>query len=562
MTIENGGEIDAGDGNCLVTARGTKDGLIIRMDGRADVEALQQALESFLNNRHSFLQGNEVFLEWVGAKPSTESRDNVANLFKLHGVKVFSSRGVAKRGGEQRREGEFVAHEERVAVGGGAASWNSSEAMNIAGRAGTDSHLVSQLSSRSEEGDSAGRSLFDGVHSLGLGRRSFYDEELTNVAGGGFGEQLFEEPSLDSSHLSAKSRSGVGSAKVSSMARFSQIVGEPQFEANSGPELSGVNRSITGMAVTDKFSTDKGTDKFTDRSGADRFGLGPVGARTSHIGASHLGASNLGAGRFGAGDFGFLESGDDDESDFGPVSSNNHNLEIGASKGGSIRAKALASLGRLEESPAPSASSCREVGVRLDPEAQLERAFAGKVMSSNEGFLGSDLRSSYGMEGSAWDDADARTVRGTIRSGQRIETEHSLVILGDVNSGGEIVAGGDIIVLGTLRGMAHAGAFEESGGGRVIVAMDLQPTQLRIGNVITRGGAESSQGSGASVGGVRASLGLGQAKGLAAKVQPSSRTQVGAKAASSMEIAWVEGATIVVEPYQSRGMGFGRRGGR
>lgn len=48
--------------------------------------------------------------------------------------------------------------------------------------------------------------------------------------------------------------------------------------------------------------------------------------------------------------------------------------------------------------------------------------------------------------------------RGSLRSGQKLETEGSLVILGDVNSGAEVVASDNIVVLGALRGLAHAGA--------------------------------------------------------------------------------------------------------
>ncbi|MCB0339211.1 MAG: hypothetical protein KDD53_06390, partial [Bdellovibrionales bacterium] len=95
---------------------------------------------------------------------------------------------------------------------------------------------------------------------------------------------------------------------------------------------------------------------------------------------------------------------------------------------------------------------------------------------------------------SVWDDPDARMVYTTLRSGQRIETEHSLVIFGDVNPGAEIIAGGDIIVLGTLRGVAHAGAYEETGGGRFIFALSLQPTQLRIGTIISRGPSDNQSG--------------------------------------------------------------------
>lgn len=100
--------------------------------------------------------------------------------------------------------------------------------------------------------------------------------------------------------------------------------------------------------------------------------------------------------------------------------------------------------------------------------------------------------SSAGFE-AFWDDADARMIHSTLRSGQKIETDHSLIIFGDVNSGAEIVAGGDIIVLGTLRGVAHAGAYDETGGGRVIFALNLQPTQLRIGTVISRSANDLAQ---------------------------------------------------------------------
>lgn len=132
-----------------------------------------------------------------------------------------------------------------------------------------------------------------------------------------------------------------------------------------------------------------------------------------------------------------------------------------------------------------------------------------------------DRRGNVVADSALWDDPDARIVYATLRSGQKIETEHSLVVFGDVNSGAELIAGGDIIVLGTLRGVAHAGAYDETGGGRVIFALDLRPTQLRIGMVISRGSA--SEGDGGA------------------------------------ELARVDGTTIVVEPYQSKSMVNRRR---
>ena len=124
------------------------------------------------------------------------------------------------------------------------------------------------------------------------------------------------------------------------------------------------------------------------------------------------------------------------------------------------------------------------------------------------------------IDSNLWDDPNARMIFSMLRSGQRVETEHSLVVFGDVNSGAELVAGGDVVVLGTLRGVAHAGAYDETGGGRTIFALNLQPTQLRIGSVISRGSGDAS-GKGA-------------------------------------EIARVDKDLIVVEPYTAKGF-LGRR---
>ena len=72
--------------------------------------------------------------------------------------------------------------------------------------------------------------------------------------------------------------------------------------------------------------------------------------------------------------------------------------------------------------------------------------------------------------------------RGSIRSGQKIEAEGSIVIIGDLNAGGEVIAADNIIVLGSLRGLAHAGA---KGNIKAIVSAGLLDTsQIRIANII------------------------------------------------------------------------------
>ncbi len=73
-------------------------------------------------------------------------------------------------------------------------------------------------------------------------------------------------------------------------------------------------------------------------------------------------------------------------------------------------------------------------------------------------------------------------VRNTCRSGVRIVSPSDCVVLGDVNPGAEIIAEGDVVVFGALRGLAHAGA----GGERTarIWALSIQPNQIRIADLV------------------------------------------------------------------------------
>lgn len=72
--------------------------------------------------------------------------------------------------------------------------------------------------------------------------------------------------------------------------------------------------------------------------------------------------------------------------------------------------------------------------------------------------------------------------RGSLRSGQRIEEDGSIVILGDVNAGAEVIASDNIIVLGNLRGLAHAGA--KGNRQAIIGAGRLDAVQIRISNIV------------------------------------------------------------------------------
>jgi septum site-determining protein MinC len=101
---------------------------------------------------------------------------------------------------------------------------------------------------------------------------------------------------------------------------------------------------------------------------------------------------------------------------------------------------------------------------------------------------------------------------GPVRSGVIMDHEGHLVVFGDVNPGAEVRATGNIVVLGRLRGTAHAGIGQDMG---FILALRLEPQQLRIGRMVVRA--------------------------------PDSDTP-----ASEAEIAYATGESIVVERYQGR----------
>lgn len=82
--------------------------------------------------------------------------------------------------------------------------------------------------------------------------------------------------------------------------------------------------------------------------------------------------------------------------------------------------------------------------------------------------------------------------RGSIRSGQSLEFSGSVVVTGDINPGGIVKAEGNIIVLGQLKGMAHAGCKGMTDA--FVAALSMTPVQLRIADIITRFPDENIRG--------------------------------------------------------------------
>lgn len=74
--------------------------------------------------------------------------------------------------------------------------------------------------------------------------------------------------------------------------------------------------------------------------------------------------------------------------------------------------------------------------------------------------------------------------RGTLRSGQTLETENSLVIIGDVNPGATVIAGGNIIIIGALKGSVAAGS--NGNYNAFVLALSMEPIQIQIADIIAR----------------------------------------------------------------------------
>lgn len=113
---------------------------------------------------------------------------------------------------------------------------------------------------------------------------------------------------------------------------------------------------------------------------------------------------------------------------------------------------------------------------------------ASRELLHNEGLpvrekLPSPRHRDIGAPGAPKEDANgALYLRQGLRGGQKQVFDGNVLLVGDVNQGAEIIAGGDVVVMGTLRGVVHAGYPDNTGAA--VIALKLVPLQLRIGPVI------------------------------------------------------------------------------
>ncbi|WP_457621671.1 septum site-determining protein MinC [Persephonella sp.] len=119
-------------------------------------------------------------------------------------------------------------------------------------------------------------------------------------------------------------------------------------------------------------------------------------------------------------------------------------------------------------------------------EEQKERieSILKKYNSRILGYRTSDKRSEEKNFGNVSEKKSLKIINKTLRSGQRVEYDGDILIIGDVNPDAYVIASGNIIVMGTLRGIVHAGANGDETA--VIMALKLKPQQLRIASYLTR----------------------------------------------------------------------------
>lgn len=112
----------------------------------------------------------------------------------------------------------------------------------------------------------------------------------------------------------------------------------------------------------------------------------------------------------------------------------------------------------------------------IDNDPVLEEKMRKSLLSSAESILRN--------ENNKDEEACTDFYKGNLRSGQILESRTSVTVIGDVNPGAKIISGGNIVIFGSLKGNAHAGAFGNC--NCFIIALDMNPIQLQIGDLIAK----------------------------------------------------------------------------
>ncbi|RYD02212.1 hypothetical protein N752_26255 [Desulforamulus aquiferis] len=124
---------------------------------------------------------------------------------------------------------------------------------------------------------------------------------------------------------------------------------------------------------------------------------------------------------------------------------------------------------------------CQEYGLIHQPDIKSKinnQAEAAKVTAASQAMAGEKIKEKAATS----TQGDTLLVKRSLRSGQQINYPGHVVILGDIHAGAEVIAYGNVMVMGACRGVVHAGA----GGNKTarVVAHRLSPAQLRISSSI------------------------------------------------------------------------------
>lgn len=111
----------------------------------------------------------------------------------------------------------------------------------------------------------------------------------------------------------------------------------------------------------------------------------------------------------------------------------------------------------------------------------LEQQAAAKAQAANEALA---LQTDQEIQAEPEISNDGQFYKGTLRSGRCLDVESSIVVVGDVNPGASVTAKGNIVILGCLKGTVYAGS--DGNDKAFVVALDMNPMQIRIGNIIAR----------------------------------------------------------------------------
>ncbi len=155
-----------------------------------------------------------------------------------------------------------------------------------------------------------------------------------------------------------------------------------------------------------------------------------------------------------------------------------------------LKEKIIASRPKKDE---PLVSVKVKLGNRYLDETQKDKL--SKIIGGENRFIIQSIQSDVVLRKDAlkWqEESEVKTINRIVRSGQVIEVNGDLLLVGDVNPGGQVTSTGNIYIMGSLQGIAHAG----SNGDRdaFIAASYMNPSQLRIADYISRAPDYESDG--------------------------------------------------------------------